>query len=155
MNLFTKLARNSLWLLLARVGAQASMVFVTYLLAHRLGIASFGEYAFIATAIVIGNTLTTFGTDMYLIREIAANSDFSELTSVLVLQLVLSCLFIGGVYVFAPFLPNQTSDSVLALKVYSFALIPLAFFTVFTSVLRGTRFPFFKSWPYLFLFSVE
>ncbi len=139
MNLFTKLARNSLWLLLARVGAQASMVFVTYLLAHRLGIASFGEYAFIATAIVIGNTLTTFGTDMYLIREIAANSDFSELTSVLVLQLVLSCLFIIGVYILAPFLPNQSSNSVLALKVYSFALIPLAFFTVFTSILRGVQ----------------
>ncbi len=139
MNLLTKLARNSLWLLIARVGAQASMVIVTYLLAHRLGTAGFGEYAFIATAIVIGNTLTTFGTDMYLIREIAAKSEFSELMSVLVLQLVLSCLFIGFIFLFSPYLPNQTSDSVLALKVYSFAPIPLAFFTVFTSVLRGAQ----------------
>src|SRR5512145_2616234 len=130
MNLFTRLARNSLWLLLARVGAQSSMVIVTYLLARRLGTAGFGEYAFIATAIMIGNTLTTFGSDMYLVREIAAKADFSELSSVLVLQLILSCLFIGFVFLLAPYLPNQTPESILALKVYSFALIPLAFFTV-------------------------
>lgn len=139
MNLLTKLARHSLWLLIARMGAQASMVLVTYLLARRLGTAGFGEYAFIATAIVIGNTLTTFGTDMYLIREIAAKSDFSELPAVLILQLILAGLFIGFVFWFAPHFPNQTAESVLALKVYSFAMLPLAFFTVFTSVLRGTQ----------------
>lgn len=139
MNLLTKLARNSLWLLIARVGAQASMVIATYLLARRLGTAGFGEYAFIATAIVIGNTLTTFGSDMYLIREIAAKSDFSELPAVLVLQLILSFLFIVSVFLFAPHFQNQTSESILALKVYSFAMLPLAFFTVFTSVLRGVQ----------------
>jgi O-antigen/teichoic acid export membrane protein len=124
---------------MARVGAQACMVIGTYLLARRLGTAGFGEYAFIATVIIIGNALTTFGSDMYLIREIAAKSDFSELTSVLVLQLILSFLFIGFVFLLAPYLPNQKTDSILALKVYVFALIPLAFFTVFTSVLRGMR----------------
>ncbi|MEP7135384.1 MAG: flippase [Chloroflexota bacterium] len=139
MNLFTRLARNSLWILSARVGAQASMVIVTYLLARRLGTAGFGEYAFIATAIVIGNTLTTFGSDMYLIREIAAKSELSELSPVLFLQLLLSFLFIGFVYLLARYLPNQTPETVLALKVYSFALIPLAFFTVFTSALRGAQ----------------
>ncbi len=139
MNLLTRFARNSLWLLIARVGAQASMVIVTYLLARRLGTAGFGEYAFIATAIVIGNTLTTFGSDMHLIREIAAKSELSELSPVLFLQLLLSFLFIGFVYLLAPYLPNQTPETVLALKVYSFALIPLAFFTVFTSALRGAQ----------------
>jgi len=115
------------------------MVIVTYLLARRLGIAGFGEYAFIATTIVIGNTLTTFGSDMYLIREIAAKTDLSELPPILILQLVLSILFIGFVYILAPYLSNQTFESVLALKIYSFALIPLAFFTVFTSMLRGAQ----------------
>ncbi len=139
MSLFTRLARNSLWLLIARVGAQVCMVIVTYLLARRLGVAGFGEYAFIATAILIGNSLTTFGSDMYLIREIAAKSGFSELPSALALQLVLSLVFIVLVYVIAPGLPNQTSESILALRVYSSALIPLAFFTVFTSALRGMQ----------------
>jgi len=146
MNLLTRLARHSLWLLIARVGAQASMVLVTYLLARRLGTAGFGEYAFLATAIVIGNTLTTFGTDMYLIREVAAESDFSELPAVLTLQLMLSGLFIAFIFWFAPHFPNQTAESILALKVYSFAMLPLAFFTVFTSVLRGTQRMFAYAW---------
>lgn len=139
MSLFTKLARDSLWLLLARLGAQVSMVIVTYLLARRLGAAGFGEYAFLATAVVIGNVLTTFGSDMVLIREIAAKDDLSDVPSALFLQLLLSSLFLGIIFLFAPFLPNQTPESILALKVYSFALIPLAFFTVFTSILRGTQ----------------
>lgn len=139
MNLFTRIARDSLWLLIARIGAQASLIIVTYLLARRLGAAGFGEYAFIAALILIGNVLTTFGSDMYLIREIAAKKDFSEAPSVLTLQLLLSCLFIGLVFLFAGFLPNQTAESVSALKVYSLALIPLAFFTVFTSILRGAE----------------
>ena len=146
MTLLSRLARHSLWLLIARVGAQAAMVLVTYLLARRLGTAGFGEYAFIATAIVIGNTLTTFGTDMYLIREIAAMSDFSELPAVLALQLILSGLFIAFIFWFAPHFPNQTVESILALKVYSFAMLPLAFFTVFTSVLRGTQRMFAYAW---------
>jgi O-antigen/teichoic acid export membrane protein len=76
---------------------------------------------------------------MYLIREIAAKSDFSELLAVLLLQLVLSALFIVLVFLFAPHFSHQTAESILALKVYSFAMLPLAFFTVFTSVLRGTQ----------------
>ena len=146
MTLLTRLARHSLWLLIARVGAQAAMVLVTYLLARRLGTAGFGEYAFLATAIVIGNTLTTFGTDMYLIREIAAKADFSEIPAVLALQLMLSGLFIVFIFWFAPHFPNQTAESILALKVYSFAMLPLAFFTVFTSVLRGTQRMFAYAW---------
>lgn len=139
MNLFTRIARDSLWLLTARIGAQVSLIIVTYLLARRLGAEGFGEYAFISALILIANVLTTFGSDMYLIREIAAKNDFSELSPVLTLQLVLSFIFIGFVFLFAPYLPNQTTESVLALKVYSLALIPLAFFTVVTSVLRGAQ----------------
>jgi hypothetical protein len=127
-----RLARNSLWLLIAQ-WRPGLMVIVTYLLARRLGVAGFGEYAFIATAILIGNALTTFGSDMYLIREIAAKSEFSELPSALALQLILSLVFIVFTYLIAPGLPNQTSESILALRVYSFALIPLAFFAIFTS----------------------
>lgn len=139
MNLFRNLARDSLWLLIARLGVQVSIVIVTYLLARRLGTAGFGEYAFLASAIVIGNVFTTFGSDMVLIREIAAKDDLSDVPQVLFLQLVLSSLFIGAVFLFASSLPNQTPDGILALKVYSLALFPLAFFTVFTSILRGTQ----------------
>lgn len=139
MSPFIRLLRNSLWILLARVGAQACMVVVTYLLAHHLGTAGFGEYSFMAAIVVIGNVVTTFGTDMVLIRDIAAKDDFSKLLAVLILQLLLSCVFIAFIYMFSTYLPNQTAESILALKIYSLALLPLAFFTVFTSMLRGKQ----------------
>ena len=139
MSLFARLARDSLWLSIARVGAQVCLVIVTYLLARRLSLAEFGEYSFIAAAILIGNTLTTFGSDMVLIRDIAAKTAFSQLSPALVLQLVLSGLFILLVFVLTPDLPNQSAESLYALRIYSCALIPLAFFTVFTSALRGVQ----------------
>ena len=115
------------------------MVVVTYLLAHHLGTAGFGEYSFLAAIVMIGNVMTTFGTDMVLIREIAAKNNFSELSEVLILQLLLSSVFIGFIFAFSSYLPNRTAESILALKIYSLALLPLAFFTVFTSMLRGKQ----------------
>src|SRR5690348_10935688 len=90
-----RLGRNSLWLLAARIGTQGLAVLFTVLLARRLGANGFGEYAFMAAVIFIGNTLTTFGTDMLLIRDIAARDDFSRLPAALFLQLALSVLFIA------------------------------------------------------------
>jgi O-antigen/teichoic acid export membrane protein len=139
MTLLARLARNSLWLLTARIGAQVCAVIVTYLLARRLSLAEFGEYSFIAAAILIGNVLTTFGSDMYLIREIAAKDDLSLLSPALSLQLILSVVFIVFIFAVSPRLPNQISEGISALRIYCFALIPLAFFTVFTSALRGRQ----------------
>ena len=137
MTLFARLARDSLWLLIARVGAQVCMVIVTWLLARRLSVPEFGEYSFITATILIGNVLTTFGSDMYLIREIAAKGGFSLLSPASILQLVLSGAFILLVFGASAYLPDQTPESIPALRIYSLALIPLAFFTVFTSALRG------------------
>lgn len=148
MNLLKKLAQDSLWLLIARIGAQGSMVIVTYLLARHLGAIGFGEYSFMAAMIVFGNVLTTFGSDMVLIRQIAPNGDLSDMPSVLALQLGMSCLFIGAILLFAGFLPDRTSDGFLAVRVYSFALIPMVFYTVFTSLLRGLQ----KMTTYAWLF---
>ena len=134
-----QLAKNSLWLLLARIGTQGMAALLTIILARRLGSAGFGEYALIAAIVFIGNMLTTFGTDMSMIREIAARDDLSLLPSALVLQLLLSVLFIFFVWIGAPLMPNQGADTILALRIYGFALIPLAFFTVFTSALRGRQ----------------
>jgi PST family polysaccharide transporter len=137
MKMRTQLAQNSLWLLAARIGTQALTVLFTVLLARRLGIDGFGEYAFVAAVIILGNTLTSFGTDMLLIREIAGRGDFSRLPAALLLQLMLSSLFVALVWLVVPLLPNQSPAAVLALRVYSLALFPLAFFTIFTAALRG------------------
>jgi O-antigen/teichoic acid export membrane protein len=134
----TQLAKDSLWVLAARLGAQGALALFTILIARRLGSAGFGEYAFIASAVFIGNILTTFGTDMRLIREIAARRDFSQLIPSLFLQLSLSAALIILAWVL-PVLPGQSAAGWMALKIYSLALIPFAFFTVFSSVLRGLQ----------------
>jgi O-antigen/teichoic acid export membrane protein len=135
----TGLAKNSLWMILSRFGAQGLAVIFTIFLARRLGSAGFGEYAFIAALIYVANSLTTFGTDMVLIREIAAQDDLSSLPAALLLQLILSVVLIAALWAWGAQIPNQNAETILALKLYILSLIPLAFFTVFTTALRGEQ----------------
>jgi O-antigen/teichoic acid export membrane protein len=138
MSEMLRLGRNSLWLLVARVGAQALALF-TIFLARKLGSVGFGEYAFFTTAIFIANVLSTCGTDMFFIREIAARDDLARLPAALWIQLFLSGLLIVGIVLGAPALPNQSLASKAALQVYSLTLIPLAFYSVFSMALRGKQ----------------
>ena len=133
-----RLGKNSLWLLAARIGAQA-LALATLLLARKLGSTGFGEYVFFTTIIFIANVLTTCGTDMYFIREIAARDDLSRLPAALWIQLLLSAFLIAGALAAAPLLPNQSADSILALQIYSLALIPMSFSSVFATALRGKQ----------------
>lgn len=135
----TRLGRNALWMILSRFGAQGLAVIFTILLARRLGIEGFGAYAFVAAIIFVTNALTTFGTDMLLIREIAAKDDLSRLPTALLVQLVLSVVFIAAVWIFGSWIPNQGRETIMALKLYSLALIPMAFLTIFTTALRGIQ----------------
>lgn len=124
------IGRSSLSLLAARLGSQAALAIFTILIARQLGSAVFGEYAFITAVVFIGNMVTTFGTDMILIRDIAARQDYSRLAPSLIIQLLSSTMFIVVTFL---------ATTLVALKIYSLSLIPLAFFTVFTSVLRGQQ----------------
>lgn len=126
-------------MILARFSAQGLAVVFTTLLARRLGTAEFGAYAFIAAILFVVNALTTFGTDMLLIREIAAKDELSGLPAALILQLALSAMFLAMVWSLGVWIPNQSQETIVALKVYSLALIPLAFFTIFTTALRGKQ----------------
>ncbi len=135
----SRLGKNSTWMLLSRLGAQGLAVIFTVLLARQLGSQGFGEYAFIAAAIYLGNALTTFGSDMLLIREIAGQGNLARLPAALILQLVLSVLFISFTFLAAPLLPNQGQEAIAGLQVYSLSLIPLALFSVFTTALRGKQ----------------
>jgi O-antigen/teichoic acid export membrane protein len=138
-DLQARLSKNALWMIFSRLGAQGLTIIFTILLARRLGIEDFGAYAFIAAVIFIANAVTTFGTDMLLIREIAAKGDLSRLPSALIVQLALSILFIAAVWIFSKWIPNQSAEIITALKIYCLALIPLAFFTIFTTALRGIQ----------------
>jgi len=130
---------NSFWLLLARLITQAQLILFTVLVARGLGVNGFGQYAFIAALIVLGNVATTFGTDTLLIREVARTrpADDGLIPAALWIQLALSVAWLIVVVIGAGALSGQSPEVVLALKVYSLSLIPLAFFTVFTAVLRA------------------
>ncbi|NJN44702.1 MAG: oligosaccharide flippase family protein [Anaerolineae bacterium] len=137
--MFKRLTLNSLWLFLARLGSQAGMALFTILLARYFGTERFGEYAFIAAVMVIGNMVTTFGTDMLLIRELRqrikpkpwqARSRYSCLPpQYLLLE---SILF----QIHSPFRAQRASWH---FKSIAWRCSRFSFFTVFTTALRGKQ----------------
>lgn len=135
--LWKRLGTNTLWLALSQLGSQAMMVLFTVLVARRLGEVGLGMYAFMAAVVMLGNVVTTYGTDMLIIREVAAHDTLPLLPAALAVQLTLAALFVVLVFLGAPALSNQTPEAVRALQLYSLALFPLAFYTVFSAALRG------------------
>jgi O-antigen/teichoic acid export membrane protein len=128
---------NSVWLLLARLVTQAQLLIFTLLVARSLSIAGFGQYAFVAAVLVVGNVATTFGTDTLLIRDVARAPSSELASAALWLQLILSVIWLSVIFFGATLFFNQSAEIVQALELYSLSLIPLAFFTVFTSILRA------------------
>jgi O-antigen/teichoic acid export membrane protein len=120
--------QNSIWLLLARVTAQALAILFTVIIARKLGVGSFGKFAFIASLILVGNTFTNFGTDTFLVRETARANKVTDIAArSLALQLVLSALYCAAMLFYR--------DTPLLL--YSLALFPLAIFSVNNALLRA------------------
>ncbi len=142
-----RVSLNTFWLTAARLGSQVLLLLFTVLVARRMGETGLGGYAYMTAVIFIGNVFSTFGTDMLLMREIAAHKDFSLLVPSAILQLVLSVLFVGLVLLFFPLLPEQGPQIASAVKLYSLALFPLAIYTICSAVLRGMEF----MQPYMWL----
>lgn len=126
--MISRLQRNTLHLLLARVGAQAFSILFIALLARRLGVADFGQFTFIAAIILLGNTFTNFGTDTALIRELNRAPAPQLIAQSFTVQLTLSALWVIATYTLKPNSP---------LLLYSLALFPLVFFSIATAVLRA------------------
>lgn len=132
-----QLGVNTVWLFIARLGTQFLAVLFTIILARRLGEVGLGEYAFIMAVVFVANVVTSFGTDMLIVRELAANKDITLLPAALVLQLALSVACVSIIWFAIPNLPGQSQEAMQALKIFSFALFPLAFYTTFSAALRG------------------
>jgi O-antigen/teichoic acid export membrane protein len=129
------LFRTAGWLLLSRLAAQGLLLVAAVVLARRLGDAGFGGVAFIVAAVYLANVATTFGTDMVLIREIAAGLP-SRWAAALALQLGLSAVAIGVLEIAARFLA-PSPEIAAGLRIYAFALPAMAAYSVATAVLRG------------------
>ncbi|KAA3647809.1 MAG: flippase [Chloroflexi bacterium] len=136
-----QLAGNSAWLLLARVSSQGLGFIFAVLLARFLGEKGLGQYSFITTSIFLGNTVSSFGMDTLLIREIARREkvDRQLIGNAIWLQVGISIIYIVVLQSLANQLPFSTTEAITAIRVYSLALIPLAFFSVFSAILRGAE----------------
>lgn len=134
-----QVAKNTLWLLLGRFGSQALLLVFTIFIARKLGDAGLGWYSFITSVIYLGNLTSTFGTDMLIMREVASKREFAIVPASLFLQLGISVPFILLVVFLAPLFPNQTNESTHALLIYSFSLIPMAVYSVFSASLRAVE----------------
>lgn len=130
---------NSAWLLLARIVVQFQTVLLTVLVARRLGEAAFGQYSLIASLIFLGNVLTTFGTDTLLIRQVAraGNTDIPEVRAALHIQVAFSALTVAAIWMWTAGHIQASPEGFITLRLYSLSLFPLAFFSVFSSILRG------------------
>lgn len=147
MSPLARLSLNSFWLLAARVLSQGLLLLFTIAVARTLGAAALGRFAFISAVVFIGNVVTTFGLDTLLLRDVAARRGSpterattalqETTTAALLLQLALSMGFIGLVWLVGPRLPNQTAESAPALRLAALSLIPLAFSTVHSAILRA------------------
>lgn len=127
-----RLLKNIGWTVVSRIGTQGIAVLSNVLLARYLGRDGFGEYAFISSILLIGNAFSTFGTDMILIRSLASDERSFTLADGLLLQLLLSLFYVIGVFTTELFVSVP-----LSLKIYIFALFPLAFFTISNIDLRA------------------
>lgn len=129
-----RLLKNIGWTVISRIGTQGLAVVSNVLLARYLGRDGFGEYAFISSILLIGNAFTTFGMDMILIRSLASDEKSFNLADGLLLQLLLSLFYVIGVFTTELFVSVP-----LSLKIYIFALFPLAFFTISNIDLRARQ----------------
>ena len=130
-------AADTALLVATRVAAMIAAVALTVLLAARLGLVGFGEYAFVSAVVFVGNVVTTFGTDMVLIRDIAGRGRLDRCAAAFALQLALSAVVIAAVWLATAVLPAGHSDVSAALRIMSLSLLPSALFSVCTAALRG------------------
>lgn len=128
---------NSLWLFTGRVLAQGLNLVFLGIIARRLGVLAFGEYALFASILRVANYFTTYGADALLIREIARERRFSHSASTaLWLQLSLSAawMILVGIICLFPVWDGWTRGAFFILNL---SLFPLAFQVTYNSVLRA------------------
>ena len=129
--------RAAAWLGVAQITGQALGLVMTLILARRLGLVGFGEYALVSAVFYVANVGTTFGTDMVLVRDIAASRQTRTTAAATVVQLGLSIVVVCVLWLAAPLFAAGHHDVVTALRVISLSLLPGALYGVCTAVLRG------------------
>lgn len=135
-----RIAANTGWLMLGRIGTGGINLLLAAMLARGLGEAGFGRYAFITSIGFLGNVASTFGMDTFVIRSVARGERHvkTDITAALLIQLGISGLFIIGVWLFA-LLGTVSAEITAPLQLYILILIPLAAGTIYSAILRGAE----------------
>ena len=138
MTTFGAIVRRAAWLFGSRLASQALGIALTVVLAGRLGVAGFGAYALALAIVFVANVVTTFGTDMVLIRDLAGTGPRDRWAAALLLQLVLTGAAIAAIWIVAGAVPQQPAPFPAALRLLSLSLVPSAVWNVTSAILRGT-----------------
>jgi O-antigen/teichoic acid export membrane protein len=96
----------------------------------------FGQFSIFATIVYLGNVFTTYGVDVLLIRETAREGRVTSLASTALWLQVFLSLFWCAIFLIGS-VPFLTPDLTATLFVYNLSLLPLALYTVFSSLLRA------------------
>jgi O-antigen/teichoic acid export membrane protein len=131
-----RIVGNAAWLLAGRGASQLLAIPFTVVLAERLGPAGFGGFALLVAVGYLANVVTTFGTDMALVREVAAGRP-ARWAAALAVQLGLSGLAIGILWAAAPLVGGIAPGVGDALRLYAVWLLPAALVSVGNAGLRG------------------
>jgi O-antigen/teichoic acid export membrane protein len=113
------------------------MIFFTLIIARRLGQEGLGAFAFMTSVVFIGNILSTFGTDMLIVREISGRQELSQIAPALYLQLLISLGLILLLNLSSDAFPNLPLETDRGLRVISLALLPMSLYSVASATLRG------------------
>ncbi|HUC20548.1 MAG TPA: oligosaccharide flippase family protein, partial [Candidatus Polarisedimenticolaceae bacterium] len=73
MNSKQRILRNATFLYGAEIVSRAMTIFLTLLVAHRLGSGEFGKLAFVTATMMLIQMLADFGISTLLIKEVAAD----------------------------------------------------------------------------------
>jgi len=131
------LPRSTSSIAAAQLTGQGLAVVTSVLLARRLGVAGFGVYAFVVALVFVANVGTTFGTDMVVIREVAADRRLDRCAAALGVQLALSAAAIIAMFAVSAVVPDRAAQYVAPVRIFSLSLLPAAWFSVGTALLRG------------------
>lgn len=99
MSTVKRVAKNTLWLTLAEIGAKGLGFVFAIIVARYLGPEDFGKYAFAISFVTLFSVLAEFGMRPLLVREVARNNQLAEkyLANFMTLKIWLTLVLFGAV----------------------------------------------------------
>ncbi len=99
MSTIKRVAKNTLWLTIAEIGAKGLGFVIAIIIARYLGPEDYGSYAFAISFVTLFLVLADFGMRPLLVREVARNNQLAEkyLANFLTLKIWLTFLLFGAV----------------------------------------------------------